>query len=86
MQLRKCRPTNALAEKLIAKLVELGYDAYPGYHGTAAFCIGVKVLNSADAVRLGMDLRTGWGEIGFDTYNSSGSQMVVFQDARVQLA
>lgn len=85
MELRNCRPKNALAEQLFAKLTELGHDIYPGYHGTDSFCVGVKVNGTVEAVLLGMNLGSGWGDIRFDAWRGASWKLVVFKDALVQL-
>ena len=80
----KPMPLNTLAQNLLDRLDELGATYHAGHFGTDQYCVGVMVLNAAEAAKLGMELGTGWGEIGFDSRPHSRYQYVVFRDARVQ--
>jgi len=77
------RAKNALAQKLLTKMMELGVRPCAGYFGGMQYCIGVRVCNPAEATILGMALGNGWGNIDFDLY-PCGEQFVVFRDALAQ--
>lgn len=80
------KPKNKLAEKLLNRLWELDYK-YPrgGFHGHSEYCLGLHLCNYSEAVELGMNLGTGWGELDFVGF-PDGRQMVIFVDAHVSLA
>lgn len=79
----KPKAKNALAQKLLERMAELGVRSHAGFFGGRQYCLGVKVCNPAEAATIGMELGSGWGDIDFDLH-PHGHQYVVFRDALVQ--
>lgn len=77
------KANNALAQKLLERMTELGVSPLAGFFEGRQYCLAVKVCNPAEAAMLGMDLASGWGDIDFDIH-PHGHQYVVFRDALVR--
>lgn len=75
------KPKNDVAQKLLAKLAEVGRTVEPGCFGGHFYCVGVPVKDLPDAFLLGSQLGECFGGMGWEQIGPQ--RYILFRDAHV---
>ena len=75
------KPKNDVAQKLLAKLAEVGRTIEPGCFGGHFYCVGVPVKDLPDAFLLGSQLGECFGGMGWEQIGPQ--RYIVFRDAHL---